>query len=188
MIKVFEFLFLFFLVLSSNAQSNLTSCRGLEASWDRCKGVFKQHGQWFSGEFRNGQLYGAYYPDKDKDGQELLKRNIAVLTATNLPWIDKVSKLVSSELSLWLNNNPIIDFNEIPYPTFPTALSLVQDKWESNKEFEDRVALSRANRQKVISVFKRSTKQRLIGETLKFKKLPYCVLKKRSNYLLVRRS
>jgi hypothetical protein len=134
--------------IQAHAQSNLPACRGLEASWDRCTGIFKQYGKWFSGEFRNGQLYGAYYPNKE--AEELFKRNIAVMNATNLPWIDKVSKLVSSELSIWLNNSPINEFTEIPYPAFPTALSLVQEKWESNKEFEDRVALSRANRQKVI--------------------------------------
>ena len=67
----------------------------------------------------------------------------------NLNWTELTSKSVASRLRLWLEDGSVIG-TEIPPPLFPPALKLSQDKWESNKEFEDRVASSRAERQKEI--------------------------------------
>ena len=39
---------------------------------------------------------------------------------------------------------------EIPTPLYPPALSLKQDPWETNKEFEDRVEKARAERRQTI--------------------------------------
>jgi len=94
---------------------------------------------------------------------ELFEKQIAIgnkplnLTATKiLPenksplWTDRVAKETGTRLKLWLEENSYAATNEVPAPIFPVALKIEQDKWESNKEFEDRVALLRAERQKQI--------------------------------------
>jgi hypothetical protein len=67
----------------------------------------------------------------------------------SLNWSERVSKAISTILRTWLEadsaNSP-----EIPMPIFPPALKISQEKWESNKEFEDRVATSRNDRVKEI--------------------------------------
>ena len=65
-------------------------------------------------------------------------------------WADRVAKETGTLLKLWLEENSYVPSNEIPAPIFPVALKIEQDKWESNKEFEDRVSLLRAERQKQI--------------------------------------
>ena len=67
-----------------------------------------------------------------------------------LLWTDRVAKETGTLLKLWLEENSYIASNEVPAPIFPVALKIEQDKWESNKEFEDRVAMLRAERQKQI--------------------------------------
>ena len=67
-----------------------------------------------------------------------------------LLWTDRVAKETGTSLKLWLEENSYVASNEVPAPIFPVALKIEQDKWESNKEFEDRVAMFRAERQKLI--------------------------------------
>ena len=67
----------------------------------------------------------------------------------NTTWQNKVSFATSYNLRKWLESG-IQEFAEIKSPQYPPALNLSQDKWESNKEFEDRVALARTERQKEI--------------------------------------
>jgi hypothetical protein len=66
-----------------------------------------------------------------------------------LPWKDRLDRVVQSELRNWLApQNTGLD--EIPTPSYPAALSLKQEPWETNKEFEDRVEKARTERRLAI--------------------------------------
>ena len=78
---------------------------------------------------------------------ELIKKILLENKSTN--WSDRVTETVTTLLRLWLTDSTVIS-PEIPSPIFPAALKISQEKWESNKEFEDRVASSRIERQKEI--------------------------------------
>jgi hypothetical protein len=68
----------------------------------------------------------------------------------SIPWDERVSKAVSELLRKWLEVGYEGAVAEVPAPTLPSAIKLTQDIWESNKEFEDRIALTRNVRQKEI--------------------------------------
>ena len=79
-------------------------------------------------------------------------------------WTDIVAKAVLNTLRRWLEDTGSINIKEIPAPVFPVALSLAQDKWESDKEFEERLAAARAERQgeieKIQNTYKAQVEQR----------------------------
>jgi hypothetical protein len=67
----------------------------------------------------------------------------------SLNWKDRLDRVVQSELRSWLApQNSGLD--EIPTPSYPAALSLKQEPWETNKEFEDRVEKARTERRLAI--------------------------------------
>ncbi|MBM3350054.1 MAG: hypothetical protein FJY58_10235, partial [Betaproteobacteria bacterium] len=66
----------------------------------------------------------------------------------NLSWRLKIESLLRFELVDWLS--PTIGLDEIPTPSYPAALSLKQEPWETNKEFEDRVEKARTERRLAI--------------------------------------
>ena len=84
--------------------------------------------------------------------------------AENKVWTDVVSKAVLNTLRRWLEDTGSLNIQEIPAPVFPVALSLVQEKWESDKEFEERLAAARAERQreieKIQNTYKAQVEQR----------------------------
>lgn len=108
-------------------------------------GLIIQEGVWAEDRFINSTqvAYGL---------EELSQIQIAKIFAENksLFWTERVSKATATVLRLWLDENSYVTSNEIPAPIFPVALKIEQDKWESNKEFEDRVAILRSERQKQI--------------------------------------
>jgi hypothetical protein len=65
-------------------------------------------------------------------------------------WSDRVSMRVSLDLTEWLSKSGGEIPKEVPLPIFPAALNLTQDKWESDAEFESRVAAARRGRQSEI--------------------------------------
>ena len=73
-------------------------------------------------------------------------------------WTDVISKAVLNTLRRWLEDTGSINIKEILAPIFPVALSLAQDKWESDKEFEDRLAAARAERQREIEIIQNAYK------------------------------
>ena len=79
-------------------------------------------------------------------------------------WTDIVSKAVLNTLRSWLEDTGSLSIQEIPAPVFPVALSLAQEKWESDKEFEERLATARADRQreieKIQNIYKAQVEQR----------------------------
>ena len=76
-----------------------------------------------------------------------------------LNWTERVTKAVSAMLRAWINENDSAVATEVMPPKFPPPLNLSQEKWESNKEFEDRVSSSRADRQKEIEKIQVSYKE-----------------------------
>jgi len=108
-------------------------------------GSIIQEGVWAEDKFTNSTqvAYGL---------EELSQIQIAKIFAENknLFWTERVSKATGTVLRLWLEENSYVASNEVPAPIFPVALKIEQDKWESNKEFEDRVAILRSERQKQI--------------------------------------
>jgi len=108
-------------------------------------GLIIQEGVWAEDRFTNSTqvAYGL---------EELSQIQIAKIFAENksLFWTERVSKATGTVLRLWLDENSYVASNEVPAPIFPVALKIEQDKWESNKEFEDRVAILRSERQKQI--------------------------------------
>ena len=63
---------------------------------------------------------------------------------------DVISKVVALSLEEWLKDDTGLNFSEIPPPKLPPPISIVQDKWESDKEFADRLAGLEAKQQKEI--------------------------------------
>ena len=85
--------------------------------------------------------------------QARLHKEITLLRQTPAQsklWSDLVAKSVLNTLRQWLEDTGGLSIQEIPAPVFPLALSLAQDKWESDKEFEERLLLARAERQREI--------------------------------------
>jgi hypothetical protein len=56
---------------------------------------------------------------------------------------------LQAELRSWLSHSGN-ELQEVPPLTYPSALSLKQDPWETNKEFEDRVEKARQERRQTI--------------------------------------
>jgi len=108
-----------------------------------------------SGTWRNGKLIEQHFVDPKRfpffsSEKELLANELLKIDKQNLKWMDKVNIVVTNVLRSWLVGGDSALSDEIPPPTFPPSIKLAQEKWESNKEFDDRVALSRLERQREI--------------------------------------
>ena len=96
-----------------------------------------------------------------------IQSEVAVLrqkSAERMAWTELVSKAVLNTLRGWLEDTGSLNIQEIPSPVFPLALSMKQEKWESDKEFEERLAAARAERQreieKIQNTYKTQVEQR----------------------------
>jgi hypothetical protein len=116
----------------------------------------------FSGRWRDDLLIErlpldtAYFPFTlaEKVAVELqikqsLSRALETAALRSLPWKDSLDRVVQSELRNWLAPQNA-GLEEIPTPSYPAALSLKQEPWETNKEFEDRVEKARTERRLAI--------------------------------------
>jgi len=68
---------------------------------------------------------------------------------TEARWRDRLERVVQLEIGTWLSLRQG-EFTEIPAPAYPAGLSLKQESWETNKEFEDRVDKARTERRQTI--------------------------------------
>jgi hypothetical protein len=158
-------------------QTSLPPCpeRGLK---DSCVGAhFFSNGEKYVGEFlRNrqhgfGTLYavdgsirltGRWEDDQFRERialdtnrfpfnppSEQLRASLETPTLRSLPWKDRLDRVVQTELRNWLAPQNA-GLEEIPTPSYPAALSLKQEPWETNKEFEDRVEKARTERRLAI--------------------------------------
>jgi translation initiation factor 3 subunit A len=80
---------------------------------------------------------------------------------TEADWSERVSKRVSANLIDWLSKSSGGIPGEVVPPTFPAALKLTQDKWESDAEFESRVATARRERQAEIEQIQTDYKRKV---------------------------
>jgi len=76
-------------------------------------------------------------------------------------WASRVNLAIGSMIKKWLEETSLKNLPEINSPEFPPPLKLIQESWETNKEFEDRIALSRADRQKEIERIQADYKARV---------------------------
>jgi hypothetical protein len=86
---------------------------------------------------------------KDDEAGQKLANLFKSQSISSSNWKDRLDRVVQSELRNWLApQNAGLD--EIPTPSYPAALSLKQEPWETNKEFEDRVEKARTERRLAI--------------------------------------
>ena len=113
-----------------------------------------------NGSIINKGVYdnGKYIITAEEKG---IEKNIVDFKGKGVFWAERVSLIVADLLRLWLGNIEKVDASEIPLPSYPATLSLSQEKWESNKEFEDRLAVVRAERQKQIDNIQNNYRQRV---------------------------
>ena len=81
------------------------------------------------------------------------------------PWKVRLDQYVQLELRQWLTPD-FRGLEEIPAPSFPAALSLKQEPWETNKEFEDRVEKARNDRRQTIDRIQADYKKRVDARNL----------------------
>jgi hypothetical protein len=79
----------------------------------------------------------------DRQFEALLK------STSGLSWRERLDRAVASSLRQWLLPDPQ-DLADVQTPAYPAALSLKQDAWETNIEFEDRVEKARTERRQTI--------------------------------------
>jgi hypothetical protein len=111
-------------------------------------------GRWVEGKLQETQaLDKMLFPFEEK----VARANAGVIRLTTLLnagssrmllWKDRLDRVVQSELRQWLTPASVLD--EVPAPSYPAALSLKQESWETNKEFEDRVEKARTERRQTI--------------------------------------
>ncbi|MFZ9407518.1 MAG: caspase family protein [Burkholderiaceae bacterium] len=102
-----------------------------------------------SGRWERGHLVENLRLDPEsfplRTGAGALAAALNRLPQTNSSWISSLDKAVREELQRWLDVSPS-GVEEIPQPAYPDAISLKQEPWESNKEFEERVERARSER------------------------------------------
>jgi hypothetical protein len=67
--------------------------------------------------------------------------------SNNIKWHEIISKRVSNDLLKWIAESGGEIPSEVELPSFPPALKLTQERWESDTEFDTRVAAARRARQ-----------------------------------------
>ena len=77
------------------------------------------------------------------------QKTLKNLVTTGASWREALDRYVQIELKQWLSQGGE-GLEEISAPSYPPALSLKQEAWETNKEFEDRVQKSRDERRLAI--------------------------------------
>jgi hypothetical protein len=123
--------------------------------------------------YRGGSKYVGEWKDNKRNGQGIeyradgaisgfgrwaddkLAQSFAIDTKLNdpalrsLPWRERLERAVQAELLQWLTADAS-GLEEIPPPVYPAALSLKQEVWDTNNEFEVRVEAARSERRSTI--------------------------------------
>jgi hypothetical protein len=167
--------------LSATIESILPLCQGSDSTrWTNCTGTFVIGNNYkYVGEYLNGKRHGlgvVTYQDGRLSQEGIWSNDVFVRAEKifehipiaeelqkankNIPWSDRVSQVVAGALKKWLEESGS-DLKEIPSPAFPPALKLSQEIWESNKEFENRVAVERSKRQKEIDAIQADYKSKV---------------------------
>jgi hypothetical protein len=110
-----------------------------------------------SGNWRGVTLVKGYPIELNRFPFNLFKRsseisitekiNTSLLQDKTTKWDESISKVVIEALRAWLEEGVTAEMQEVTAPVFPPALKIIQERWESNKEFEDRLVTARSERQ-----------------------------------------
>ena len=149
------------------------SLHGLGIEYDR-NGKLLKSGQWESGRLVNAfPLNHSEYPFdlelKEQDGYLTFTSKIFSVSGISNSskssakgnWNERVARKVSADLTQWLSQSGGSIPTEVASPTFPAALNLTQDRWESDAEFDARVAAARRERQTEIDRVQADYKRRV---------------------------
>jgi len=193
-------------VLAQSHLPLLPLCQSHDSiQWSNCIGSFTYpNGGKYVGQFRDGRANGlGTYTHSYQNGgsqntirQEGFWSNDVFVRAEkvffphlafaeelqkvnkNIPWSDRVSQVVANNLKKWLEDAGGVNLKEIPSPTFPPALKLSQEVWESNKEFENRVTVERIKRQKEIDAIQVEYKSKVDQRNVQIQQLNAARLEK----------
>lgn len=121
---------------------------------------FRADGTVQSGTWRDGKLVSSHHLDVSRFPLLTRSETLAIqrsrfaaslnsISLKGLPWKERLDRVVQAELRQWLTVDAS-GLEEIPPPVYPAALSLKQEAWETNKEFEDRVEAARSERRRAI--------------------------------------
>jgi hypothetical protein len=83
-----------------------------------------------------------------------------------LPIKDRINAFVSAELKKWLTLSDA-GLEEIPPPNYPPAISIKQEPWEKNEEFESRVEKARNERRLAIDKIQAEYKAKVENRNLR---------------------
>ena len=126
----------------------------------------------FEGYWSNDKFVGAATAQQLEEKKKLAKFNeLLSSNSRQSDWTGRVNFAVSSLLKQWLEENSPQYLSEIKAPEFPSALKLSQEKWETNKEFEDRISASRNDRQKEIDRIQADYKSKVDKRNTEIQKL-----------------
>lgn len=120
----------------------------------RTNGEINRSGNWLNGDLKSSYSLDSYrYPLPSSIIQSVKLRSSRSIfndpATRSLPWKDRLDRVVQEELKRWLTISSM-GIDEVDKPSYPAALSLRQEAWETNKEFEDRVEAARAERRRTI--------------------------------------
>ena len=89
----------------------------------------------FRENLSEASLYFTYllFPTRERQGNET--------------WTDFVARSTDERLDQWLELADMKFPDEVPVPETPPGIRLVQEEWESNREFEERVRLAQEDRE-----------------------------------------
>lgn len=120
-------------------------------------GAVASSGNWSNGNFVNSIVLDLKrFPFNSPLQAALSTSAESILAAAlnsqllqGLSWRERLERAVQSELRQWLIGDAT-GLEEIPPPIYPAALSLKQEVWETNNEFETRVEVARSERRSTI--------------------------------------
>jgi hypothetical protein len=105
----------------------------------------------------------------DKEFKQILEGINSGSSQSN--WVERINFAVSTYLINWMQGQSSAVFPEVKLPEFPPSLKLTQEKWESNKEFEEKIVTSRVERQKEIDRIQSSYKNQVDKRNSEIKKI-----------------
>ena len=105
----------------------------------------------------------------------------------SLPWGQRIQRAVQVALEVWLAEGSE-NLQEIPVPQYPAAISLRQERWETNDEFEGRLEAARAQRRNTIDALQADYQRKVAARNARVERFNSARAQKQTNLAEVRRS
>lgn len=90
-------------------------------------------------------------PKQGNDKQ--LEEALDSIAQQGLPWVGQIQQFLQTELLRWLSLE-LDGLGPVPAPRYPPSVSALQEVWETNREFEQRVELAREARRLAVKKIK----------------------------------